>query len=186
MKAIKIIVLLLFLFIGIMIASKILGYNNELLFSYKGRYLNNNSLTNQILLNNNNNKESYNAELEIPILSLKGKLYNKNHALNNVNKNITLIYPNNFENIEHHTIIIAAHSGNSKVSYFHDLDKLNINAIFYITTKEKRYTYKVISKYETDKNGRLDYIEDTRSLAYLTTCSEKNKDKQLIVIGIQE
>ena len=79
---------------------------------------------------------------------------------------------------------MAAHSGNSSKSYFHNLNKLNINDNFYLYSNNKKYTFSVTYKYEIEKNGKLEYIEDGRTLAYLTTCSENNSNKQLVVIGL--
>lgn len=63
-------------------------------------------------------KENYIGILEIPKINLKRGLVDKNSSSNNVNKNIYTVKETSFpdEKINSH-IILAAHSGNSYVSF---------------------------------------------------------------------
>ena len=122
----------------------------------------------------------YIAVLEIPQLDLKKGLYDSTNKANNVEENITLIEPSLINNPTQETIVIAAHSGNSQISFFHNLHILNINDIIYLYHDGKRYEYQVINKYETIKDGTLE-ISNEPGVLYLTTCSELNKGKQLVI-----
>ena len=178
MKIINIIIPILIIFlISFSVVDKAYSYQQVIKEkSILAKYLNNKKSNNKI--------NEYNAILVVPKLKLKKGIYNKNNDLNNVNKNVTLIYPDNFNNINNHTIIIAAHSGSSLISYFHNLDILDIDDKIYLYHDNMKYIYKVIQKYEIDKNGKLQYIEDGRSLLYLTTCSENHRNKQLVIVSL--
>ena len=71
---------------------------------------------------------NYVAILEIPKINLKRGLVDKNSYLNNVDRNIYTLkettYPND-ENVSH--ILLASHSGNSSVSFFRNLIRLDNN-----------------------------------------------------------
>ena len=72
------------------------------------------------------NKEEYQGLLEITKINLLLGFYNNDSSENNVNKNIQKI-GNDTPDMKNATIILAAHSGNSYLGYFKNLDKLNIN-----------------------------------------------------------
>ena len=144
------------------------------------QYLNNTSSINYIKISNNKNE--YKAILEIPKLKIKRGLYDKSNKANNVNENITLISPNSFDSINTNTLVIAAHSGLSKISYFHNLKKLQRTDKVYIYYQGSKYVYSINKMYEVDKNGYLEINEDNNPKLYLTTCSEDNTNKQLVVL----
>lgn len=153
---------------------------------YSANYINNTSTVNKIKLNKIALKQrsiEYNAVIEIPKLKLKRGIYEKANKENNIQKNITLIYPNNFKNVENEIIVLAAHSGNAKISYFHNLDKLDENDRISLYIDGYKYQYKIIKKYEILKTGELPLIYEQKSRLYLTTCSEKNKEKQLVILA---
>ena len=125
---------------------------------------------------------NYIAILEIPKIDLKKGLVDKDSYLNNVDRNIyTLketIYPN--DEVNSH-IILASHSGNSGVSYFRYLNRLDINDFVYIYYKGMKYTYKIIDKYEIEKNGKLQLKHSNNSDITLISCvGLKN---QIVIIG---
>ncbi len=82
---------------------------------------------NKIITKEITNEEKYLLTLEIPKIKLKRKIYNLESKNNNVNKNIELLKPFIEPSNKNGIIILAGHNGNSNVSYFNKLYKLNIN-----------------------------------------------------------
>lgn len=127
-------------------------------------------------------KEEYKGIVEIPRLNFKKGFYDSTSSLNNVDQNVTLLEPKALDNVKGILIVLAAHSGNSRISYFHNLDLLNIQDKVYLYFQNFKYTYKVIEKYEIKKDGTLEITKNENGLLYLTTCSERDKTKQLVII----
>ena len=118
--------------------------------------------------------------LHIPKINFKMGFYNYTSKNNNVNKNITVLN-NTLPDTKNGTMIIAAHSGNSYLGYFKNLDKLKINDSIEILYNNKKYIYLINNIYEEEKNGKISFNKNiNEQILILTTCS-KNKDKQLIV-----
>ena len=125
---------------------------------------------------------NYIAILEIPKIDLKKGLVDKYSYLNNVDRNIytskETIYPN--DEVNSH-IILASHSGNSSVSYFRYLNRLDINDSVYIYYNGMKYTYKIIDKYELEKNGKLQLgLSDKSDITLISCVGYKN---QVVIIG---
>ena len=133
-------------------------------------------------INNNKNKEEYLGILEIKKIKLKKGFYKLNSNLNNVDKNITIVSSSDMPNVNKGNLILASHSGNSSVSYFRYLDKLDMEDIASIYYLGKKYDYKLINYYDFDKNGSVQIIKnnDINTLT-LITC-KKNTDKQTVFI----
>lgn len=83
----------------------------------------------------------YFAKIEIPIIYLNQNLYYYKNKSNNVDSNIEIIYPSEMPDKKNSVLILAAHSGNSNISYFKDLNQLKLNDYAYINYDNKRYTY---------------------------------------------
>ena len=80
-------------------------------------------------------------------------------------------------------VILAAHSGNARISYFRNLDKLNIGDEISIDYKSNIYKYRVSDIYLIDKNGKAEIIRNiNKSTLTLITCKH-NKKKQIVVIA---
>ncbi len=128
----------------------------------------------------NNMKDDIIGVLNIPKINFKMGFYNYNSKENNVNKNITLLN-NTLPDKKNSTMIIAAHSGNSYLGYFKNLDKLDINDNIEIYYNNKKYHYIVDNIYEEEKDGTIEINKNSKDTTLiLTTCSKK-KDKQLII-----
>lgn len=120
--------------------------------------------------------------IEIPKIYLKGGFVHPLSIHNNINENITILKPFMLPNENNSTFILAAHSGNSHVSYFKNLYKLDIDDIVYIYFNNKRYEYKIVKYYDESKNGTITIKDNTNiKKLVLTTCS--SFDKQLIYIA---
>ena len=133
-------------------------------------------------INNNKNKEEYLGILEIKKIKLRKGFYKLNSNLNNVDKNITIVSSSDMPDVNKGNLILASHSGNSSVSYFRYLDKLDMEDIASIYYLGKKYDYKLINYYDVDKNGSVQIIKnnDINTLT-LITC-KKNTDKQTVFI----
>lgn len=128
-------------------------------------------------------KNKYIAVLEIPSISLKKGIVNPHSIHNNVNENIEIIKPYHMPNESNRTMILASHSGTSKVAFFNDLKSLNLNDNVYIYYNNTKYKYKVIDKYKIKKIGYFN-IKDykKKTLLALVTCDVRNIKKQIVVI----
>ena len=124
------------------------------------------------------------AVLEIPKINLKRGIYDKSNINNNVDKNIFIlnesILPS--EEVNSH-ILLASHSGNSYISYFRNLYKLNINDKVYFYYQGIKYIYEISDKYEIEKTGTIKLSFDNHDDITLITCIN-NTNKQLIYRGI--
>ncbi len=132
---------------------------------------------------NNVKEEEIIGFLEIPKINLKKGFYNIDSPSNNVNKNITILNGSIMPNENNSIFILAAHSGNSYLSFFKDLDKLKIDDIVIIHYNNKKYYYSVNDIYEENKNGKININRNIHeNILVLTTCSN-NKNKQLIIVS---
>lgn len=124
----------------------------------------------------------YIATLHIPKISLTKVLYSIDDKRNSLDKNIIFVNDSSMPDEEKGNVIIAGHNGNSEISFFRELHKLDINDIFVITYKNINYNYKIVKKYLVEKDGKVEIIKDTRySTATLITCF--GNDKQLVFIA---
>ena len=128
-------------------------------------------------------QDNYIGILEIPKIKLKRGLVDKNSSSNNVNKNIYTVkettYPD--ERINSH-IILAAHSGNSYVSFFNNLKKLDMKDKVYFYYKGTKYIYEVSNRYEIKKTGKAELKLTNTSDITLITCIS-GTDKQVVYVA---
>lgn len=123
-----------------------------------------------------NNK--YLGILKIDKINLEQGFYNIGYKNNNINKNVALLEKTSDNSI----IVLAAHSGNSKVSYFKNLNRLEKGDSILLNYQNNEYKYKVIEKYHSLKNGKIVFNKQKEKMIVLTTCL--NNKEQLIVVGI--
>ena len=128
------------------------------------------------------NINSYIAILEIPTISLKEVLYSLNSKNNSINKGIQILNNSIMPDQEKSKLYLAAHSGNSSISLFNDLENLSIDDEIYLYYKKKKYIYHVTSCYLEKKTGSIT-IPNKDNMLVLTTCSQQNKGNQFIVIA---
>ena len=127
-------------------------YNNKKLLHNETTILNfkYNEISNSIPIYNN-----HFAKLVIPTIKLEEYLVSYKSKDNNVNKSITILFPSVMPDNPNSLLILAAHSGNSRISYFKDLDKLKIGNKARIHYKNKIYGYKVTYIERQNKNGLI-------------------------------
>lgn len=127
-------------------------------------------------------EDNYIAVIEIPSINLRKGIYSKNSIENNIEKNVTILKESAMPDTQNGNVVLASHSGLSKIAYFNDLTKLKINDIAYIYYNGSRFFYKLINIYEVDKTGTVDIVRNTqRNTLTLITCKGKEK-KQLVFI----
>lgn len=125
------------------------------------------------------------ATLEIPSISLKQELYDKNDVRNNLNEHIIFLPSSSTPDKDKGNVIIAGHNGLTNAAYFKNLHRLKLGDMISLTYYGKSYTYKVVDMYKVAKTGQVEVIRDSNKRTItLITCSG-NKD-QLVVIGEQK
>ena len=126
---------------------------------------------------------NYIGVLEIPKINIKRGFLNIKDKGNNVNKNLQVIKGSDMPNVKNGNLIIAAHSGNSYISYFKNLHKLSNDDVAYVYLNNIKYTYKVAGKYDAEKNGKVTIHRDNKkNTLTLITCSQTDKTKQIVYI----
>lgn len=126
---------------------------------------------------------NYIGVLEIPKINIKRGLLNIKDKGNNVNKNLQVIKGSDMPNVKNGNLIIAAHSGNSYISYFKNLYKLSNEDVAYVYFNNIKYTYKVVGKYDAEKSGKVTIHRDNKkNTLTLITCSQTDKTKQIVYI----
>lgn len=127
-------------------------------------------------------KIEYIAVLKIPKINLERGLVNPSSYLNNVNYNVQIINGSDMPDVNNGNLILAGHSGNARISYFRNLNKLDLKDTATIIYKNKTYNYKVVDKYEIEKTGEAEIIRDkNKNILTLITCKH-NTNKQIVII----
>lgn len=143
-----------------------------------------NNETEEIKEDNHPESLKYIAVLEIPDINLKKGILDINDKYNDVAYNIAILSQSKMPNIINSNLILASHNGNSSVSYFKDLNKLNPNSLIYIYYQGTKYTYKLNNTYEIIKNGEANIIRDrTVNTLTLITCKDNSDTEQVIYIA---
>lgn len=127
-------------------------------------------------------KIEYIAVLKIPKINLERGLVDSSSYLNNINYNVQILNNSAMPDQRYGNVMLAAHSGNARISYFRNLDKLDIDDEVIIIYKGKTYTYKVVNTYDIEKTGKAQIIRNKNvSTLTLVTCRH-NTNRQIIVI----
>lgn len=166
-------ILLLTAYLG----SCLLIYNSEKdIKSISTANLERNTNTSYISTVNKDVNDEIIGTLTIDKLNLSKNIYNINSSHNNVEENVTIL------NDDINLIVLAAHSGPGYIAFFNDLDKLELNDTVNLTYNNKNLVYKVINIEEQPKDGTIEINKTDKQRLILTTCSKKDKTKQLVVI----
>ena len=125
---------------------------------------------------------NYIAVIKIPKIGLEKGLASKDSYWNNVNRNIQILTESDMPDVEKGNVILAGHSGNSSVSYFRKLNKLQHNDEVIISYKGKDYVYRMVNSYEIEKNGYAHILRNAEKTTLTLITCKHNTNKQLIVI----
>ncbi len=148
-------------------------------------YINNtsNSLNKSIDSNEDINYSEMLLVLEIPKIGLKRVVYKLDSDLNTIEKNIEIMKESSLPTEDNGNVILEGHNGNSDISYFNQLHKLNESDLAYIYYQGTKYIYSVDKIYDVEKDG---YVEVTRNkdknTLTLITCKRNTQDRQLVLI----
>ena len=125
------------------------------------------------------------AVIEIPSIKLRGGLVDLKSKANTVNKHIQILSHSDFPDVTNGNFILAAHSGNTRVSYFKNLVKVKNGDLITVYYNDSEYHYKVVKSYNQNKNGTIVIHRDNnKTTLTLTTCNNhNNKKEQLVVIA---
>ena len=127
-------------------------------------------------------KYNYIAVLKIPKINLEKGLVEKNSKYNNINYGVQILKESDSPDVINGNVILAAHSGTANISYFRNLDKLDLGDDAIIYYQGNTYNYKVVKKYDADKTGKINIKRDRNtSTLTLITCRH-NTDKQIVII----
>ena len=127
-------------------------------------------------------KYNYIAVLKIPKINLEKGLVEKNSKYNNINYGVQILKESDSPDVINGNVILAAHSGTANISYFRNLDKLDLGDDAIIYYQGNTYNYKVVKKYDVDKTGKINIKRDRNtSTLTLITCRH-NTDKQIVII----
>ena len=129
--------------------------------------------------------ETYNyvGVLEIPKINFKRGFLDIKDKNNNVNKNIQVLENSTMPNVNGGLLVIAGHSGSGRVAFFRNLYKLKENDQIYIYYENIKYIYQVQNYYEETKDGDISIDKNSESTLVLTTCSQTDKNKQIIIVS---
>ncbi len=122
------------------------------------------------------------AILEIPKIKLIKELYNIDSKYNNVNYGIEILKDSKMPDVKG-SFILASHSGNSKISYFKNLDDVYIDDEVNVYYENKKYVYKINEVYNIEKTGKLIVENIYERNIYLITCNKRNKNLQTVLFG---
>ena len=90
----------------------------------------------------------------------------------------------NMPDVLNSNLILASHNGNSNVSFFKDLEMLELGDIVYIYYKGYKYKYEIVNYYEVEKNGKVNVVRDgTKNTITLITCKNNSDTLQVVYIG---
>ena len=128
-------------------------------------------------------KYDYIAVLKIPKINLEKGLVAKNSKYNNINYGIEILKESDSPDVINGNVILAAHSGTANISYFRNLDKINVGDEASIIYNGKTYNYKFVKIYDIEKTGKAVIKRDNNtSTLTLVTCRH-NTNKQIILIA---
>lgn len=128
-------------------------------------------------------KYDYIAVLKIPKINLEKGLVAKDSKYNNINYGIEILKESDSPDVINGNVILAAHSGTANISYFKNLDKINIGDEAFIYYQGKTYKYIFSKIYDIEKTGKAAIKRDNNtSTLTLVTCRH-NTNKQIVLIA---
>ena len=126
---------------------------------------------------------NYIGYLDIPKINLKRGFVSLNSKYNSISYNVMLIKGSSMPDVKNGNLILAAHRGNSSVSFFDKLYKLNLGDEANVTYNDKVYTYKIVNNYLEAKDGTIAiYRDENKTTLTLITCTRGDKKTQTVFI----
>ncbi len=129
------------------------------------------------------NEEKYSMVLEIPKIRLKKGIYDVESKYNSIEYNVAIVKESSMPDEESNNLILAAHNGTTKISYFTNLHKLDIGDRAIVYFNGYKYTYEVEDIYDVLKDGDVEINRDeNKNTLTLVTCKKSTNDRQLVII----
>ena len=119
----------------------------------------------------------YHDSISIDKINLKQDIYSYKYS--SVDDGIIMLKESDFNK---NFYILAAHSGNSSISYFKNINKLEKGDELEVIIGNKKMKFKVVEKYYEKKNGSIHiHKNNINNYLYLTTCDKYRNDYQLVI-----
>lgn len=130
------------------------------------------------------NQENKLLQLYIPKLKINQPVYNVDSALNDVKYHVEIMKESVLPPSKNSLIILAAHSGNSKIAYFNNLNELNMNDEAIVEYLDKKYYYEVIDKKQVPKEKTVNLKLYDKDILYLITCF-KHTERLIVTLQLK-
>lgn len=128
-------------------------------------------------------RDYYVGRLEIPKISFIRGFADINAKENNVDQNIAIMPTSKYPDVTKGNFIIAGHTGNAWNCFFRNLYKLELGDIANVYYNGKKYTYKMVNKYNQKKTGTARIYRDLDATTMtLITCTRGTNDLQTLFI----
>ena len=134
-------------------------------------------------ISNEDKRDNYIGYLEVPDVKIKRGFVAMDSKYNSVGYNVMLIRGSDMPDKKNGNLILAAHRGNSSVSFFDKLYKLSMGAEANVTYNSKKYIYKLKYVYTVPKVGKITISRngDINTLT-LITCTRNHKKTQTVFV----
>ena len=153
------------------------GYNKDRL-----KISNSNIINDNQEVKTSEQNSDYLGSVAIPKIDVYRDLFKIDSRENTVDKNVQVIKGSDMPDLENGNFILASHNGNSSVSFFRNLHKLQINDEVIVSYNGINYRYFISDIYEVPKTGQV-AIKRDKNKKTITMITCKDEDKQLIFIG---
>lgn len=183
-----VIICIIIIFFSIVKKQKLVAKENKGIEMFFEKQIVNDNKIDELEVDDNNSKNisqnfEYIAVLEIPKINLKRGLVDIDSIYNSIDYNIQILKESTMPNIDNSNLILVAHSGNSNVSFFKNLDKLEILDNVYLYYNNTVYQYEIYDKYEIEKIGSVKINKNINSKTItMITCLD-NTNKQIVLVG---
>ena len=128
--------------------------------------------------------ENYIAVLEIPKIDLKKGIYDINSRYNTVSRNVMILSPSDYPDVDKGNFILAAHSGNGYLSFFRNLYKLSEGDYAYVYYNNVKYSYEITSIYYQPKTGTIAVHKPTGTTTLMMiTCTKNDESSQTVYVA---
>ena len=126
----------------------------------------------------------YLGVLEIPKIGLKRGFYNTDSKYNDIKYNVSLVEGSTMPDAPNGNLMLMAHSGDSYISFFAYLYRLNVGDQVFVTYNGHRYQYNIVNIYDVPKTGIVKIVRnhDKNSLTMIT-CTKDNNYSQTVYIS---
>lgn len=126
-------------------------------------------------------RNNYIGYLEVPDVKIKRGFVALDSKYNTLGYNVMLIKGSSMPDVKNGNLILAAHRGNSPVSFFDKLYKLKIGAKAIVTYNDQKYTYKLVESYKVPKVGHITLTRNANiNTLTLITCTRNDKKTQTV------